>query len=116
MRAVRVILYLFICSLTYCGLASCFVYSDRPIRSPFQMRSHEEDCLSHLPGRLVYDDQERSVEAKLSAAGGLALESFSDASSWLNGAPPHFKQEKEARVRIYEVDPVNSLLHKVSPN
>ena len=56
------------------------------------------------------------MEADLSAAGGLARESFNDASSWLNGAPPQFKQKKEARVRIYEVDPVNSLLHKVGPN
>jgi hypothetical protein len=80
------------------------------------MDLHREDCLRHLPGRLVYDNQERSVEANLSAADGLAGESFNDASSWLNGAPPQFNQEKEARVRIYEVDPVNSLLHKVGRN
>ena len=80
------------------------------------MHLHDRDCLEHLPGRLVYDDQERSVEANLSAAGGLAGESFNDASSWLNEAPPQFNQEKGARVRIYEVDPVDSLLNKAGPN
>jgi hypothetical protein len=56
------------------------------------------------------------VGANLSAVGGLARESSNDAASWLNGAPPHLKQGEDARVRIYEVDPVNSLFHKVGPN
>lgn len=114
MPAVRIILYpLRVVSLILS--TRCFVYSDRPIRSPHQISSHEATCLSYLPGRLVYDDQEPSAEGHLDTVSRPRppLEWLSDAPSYLNDASQLPKQEKEGRVRIYEVDPVISLQHKV---
>lgn len=57
----------------------------------------------------MYDDQAPSVEPNLDGAGSFDV----SPPSQQHGVPPRPKQEKEKRIRIYEVDPVTNLQHKV---
>ncbi|KIM31065.1 hypothetical protein M408DRAFT_327958 [Serendipita vermifera MAFF 305830] len=86
----------------------CFAYGDRPL----DKETHKNECLQRVPGDLVYDDQPTSVDTGPGSA-ELVLDQFGTASSHLDGVYPPPSTEREGRTRIYEVDPVDSLLHKI---